>query len=465
MTQTFHCPNCHAALDYAEGTSPTIRCQYCNSTVIVPAQLRTTAYPGLPISNLSIQQQQANLTEITRLLQNDNKIAAIKIYRETFNTGLKEAQDGVEAIEEGLALASIVTSSGQTPTITHTTISRGWIGCIFAFVILILLVSILAVLAPIVGLSFLFQKSSETILTPLATSPSIMMTLPPEIGQIFTDLPTLMSGLEISTPAATATRSFKTFGIAGTGAGAFEDARNIATDGDGKIYVGEYSGGRVQVFDADGKFITQWFANRDFPMRGLAANRQGLVYITQQGTITAYDGQTGKQVGELTSAGYRFDQVAVMADGKIIGTTYSPSDHLVLFAADGEVLLDVADVVSGQTGDAESIIVPASDGTGNFYLLAHNAQALFKYSPEGRFLDRFTPPPDDEKFFWTANHVAIDVKGRVLVSNDLAVHLFDENGSYLGQISTLSGAFGLAFNDQNELIIAARDHVEIHPNP
>src|SRR6185436_902489 len=40
------------------------------------------------------------------------------------------------------------------------------------------------------------------------------------------------------------------FGSEGTGAGRFEDARSVAVDGAGRIYVAEYSGGRVQVFDS-----------------------------------------------------------------------------------------------------------------------------------------------------------------------------------------------------------------------
>lgn len=462
MAKTFHCPNCHAALDYEGGTAPTVRCQYCNSTVIVPAELRTTAHPEQPISNLSITQQQANLTEITRLLQAGNKIAAIKIYRETFNTGLKEAKDGVEAIEEGLALAEIVISPITTSNviITRSTISRPLLGCIIAFVVLTVIGSILLVLIPIGGSLLFFQQAPELVPTQMG---AVIFTPPLELNEMLTNVPTLFSGLGVTTPVATTSRSFKTFGTEGTGAGAFEDARNIAVDGQGLIYVGEYQGGRVQVFDPAGKFITQWFVDREFPMRSLAADRQGTVYVTQRGTIALYDGQTGEQAGELAIADYAFDQVAVMADGNIIGTTYYPSDHLVLFSADGEMLLEVEDVVSGQTGDSESIIVPASDGTGNFYLLAHNAQALLKYSPEGRFLDRFSPPPDDKDFFWTANDIAINQQGHVFVSNGLAVHIFNDNGAYLEAIPTLGVAFGISFNDQNQLIVAARDHVEIHP--
>ena len=77
-----------------------------------------------------------------------------------------------------------------------------------------------------------------------------------------------------------------TFGSEGIGPGMMTDARSIAVDGQGNIYVGEYSGGRIQVFDANGKFITQWIADPKMPLRGLAVDRKGTAYVVQKGIIT-----------------------------------------------------------------------------------------------------------------------------------------------------------------------------------
>jgi streptogramin lyase len=58
------------------------------------------------------------------------------------------------------------------------------------------------------------------------------------------------------------------------------DARSIAVDGAGRIYVGEYTGGRIQVFDPDGKFLIQWMVgDRKTILRGLAADRKGTVML------------------------------------------------------------------------------------------------------------------------------------------------------------------------------------------
>ena len=60
------------------------------------------------------------------------------------------------------------------------------------------------------------------------------------------------------------------------------DARAIAVDNNGNVFVGEYLGGRVQVFDAGGKFKTQCLVDEKMPMPSLAANRAA-IYLCCKG--------------------------------------------------------------------------------------------------------------------------------------------------------------------------------------
>jgi len=39
------------------------------------------------------------------------------------------------------------------------------------------------------------------------------------------------------------------------------------------------------------------------------------------------------------------------------------------------------------------------------------------------------------------------------------IQIFDANGRYLNVISVKGMAFGMVFNDKNELFVVARDHV------
>ena len=122
-------------------------------------------------------------------------------------------------------------------------------------------------------------------------------------------------------PAKEKTNSFATvlfdFGSEGIGPGMFNDARSIAVDGAGRIYVGEYNGGRIQVFDAAGKFVNQWsVGDRKTILRGLAADRKGMVYVVHGGGIERYRGETGEKLGQLDYERSGFDDVTTAADGR-----------------------------------------------------------------------------------------------------------------------------------------------------
>ena len=41
MSRSFNCPNCGGPIDYKEEGELTVRCPFCNNSVIVPEELRT----------------------------------------------------------------------------------------------------------------------------------------------------------------------------------------------------------------------------------------------------------------------------------------------------------------------------------------------------------------------------------------------------------------------------------------
>lgn len=260
-----------------------------------------------------------------------------------------------------------------------------------------------------------------------------------------------------------------TFGSEGTGPGLFTDARSIAVDGEGHIYVGEYGNGRIQVFDSEGKFITQWMADTKMPLRGMAADRKGTVYIAQRGIISRYEGATGKMIGQLQfPEGRGFDDVAVTADGGLItawfrvmnGISYGTSgDNIVRFDANGRATRTIRDAISGQTENAELEMHVSADGLGNIYALGTFNNAVFKFTPEGKFVNKFGGEGDQPGQFRAPQTIAIDGQGRVYVSDFSRIHVFDANGRYIDQFKVEGGASGMVFNDKNELFVASRTKV------
>ena len=250
------------------------------------------------------------------------------------------------------------------------------------------------------------------------------------------------------------------FGSEGIGPGMFKDARAIALDASGKIYVGEYIGGRIQVFDAEGKFITQWMVDPKMPLTGMSADRNGVVYVVQSGTISRHEGASGNLLGKVAyTEGWGFDDVRVGADGGLVASWYKNRDDIVRFSPSGQVLRTIRAAISSVTDDSELDTQVAMDGLGNIYALGSFNNAVFKFSPEGKFVTRFGDAGDQTGQFRAPSSIAVDGKGRVYVSDFKGVQVFDSNGRYLATFNPGGTASGMVFNDKNELFIAARSHV------
>ena len=250
------------------------------------------------------------------------------------------------------------------------------------------------------------------------------------------------------------------FGREGIGPGMFTDARSIALDGDGRIYVGEYTGGRIQVFDPEGKFVSQWnFGDRKALLRGLAADRKGTVYVVTGGRIDRYRGETGEKLGSLDYERSGFDDVSAGADGGLVTAWHSNRDDIVAFDANGKVTLKIQEAISGTSGDSELSMRVAVDGSGYIYALGRFNNGVFKFGRDGKFMNRFGGGGDQPGQLRAPYSIAVDGFGRVYVGDIKGIQIFDANGRYLNIIDVKNVAFGMVFNDQNELFVVARDHV------
>jgi DNA-directed RNA polymerase subunit RPC12/RpoP len=250
------------------------------------------------------------------------------------------------------------------------------------------------------------------------------------------------------------------FGSEGIGPGMFNDARSIAVDGAGRIYVGEYTGGRIQVFDPNGKFVTQWsIGDRKTLLRGLAADRKGMVYVVEGGRIDRYRGETGEKLGTLQYERNGFDDVTVGADGGLVTAWQSNRDDIVVFDANGKQVRTIPEAISSASGDSELDTRVAVDGAGNIYALGRFNNGVFKFGRDGKFMNRFGSDGDQPGQFRAPYSIAVDGYGRIYVGDMKGIQVFDANGRYLSLIDLKGMALGMAFNDKNELFAAARNHV------
>ncbi len=512
MTKTFECPRCGAPLDY-NGAETTIRCPYCNNSVIVPEELLTGHEPaqasaasmgqaktgagsdtierinevkslieagkkieaikryreitdvglveakkavedleaGIPVEVSSVSS--ANLPvgsapdksnalgKVAVLVQAGKKIEAIKLYRETFDVGLVEAKTAIEKIQAGkfddvaqMALGSNyipqVTAPGSGLKISKTALAGGAAGgtaclvLIISFVILIIVVPILAALASGGG--------------PLAG--------------VWTQVnPFAFARLNLS------------FGGEGTGPGRFTDARNIAVDNhSGNIYVTELKGGRVQVFDQTGKFLAQWnVGDSKTYIASLAADRSGNLYLVIAGDLYCYEGTSGKLLKKVQykQDEYGFKYIANAVDGGLVASWNEISDDLVRFNNDGSVAWVAKAAISSVSDVSELETHLAIDGTGNVYALGMFNNAVFQFSPAGKYLNRWGSKGFKKGQLYFPDSIAVDNRSRVYVADGKGIQVFDADGHYLSLIPVQGAAFSIAITDKNELWVVTNKQI------
>jgi hypothetical protein len=446
---------CAAPLDFPGGDLVTMRCPYCENSVILPEELRGGRSVGQgPVEPSGsgfapVIDQALKVAEVAQLARSGNKIAAIKLYRETFGVGLKEAKEAVERIERGepVAFTRGPVSSGhpaqqhhlRQPGLMHGAAvpkKSGGGRCLVYFLILTVIV-VGAFLLFGGGAAYFFSQKVKT--TGGVTTPGAQ----PD--------------------ASGFARVALEFGSEGIGAGQFKDTRSVAVDAGGHIYAAEYIGGRVQVFDSQGKFLTQWMVDPKKPVSGFAADRKGNVYVVQGGSITRYVGVTGQSLGEVEKrggAGFRqnYSDVFVALDGSLyaIAANY----FLVHIGPDGSVksVIDARE----KTGEYLHFDALAVSGQGHIYALDRTEESVFKFGPDARFINRFGGDGDQPGQLKSPDDIDIDGQGRVYVCDlGRGIEVFDADGRFVDSFAKNEVIFGVAINDRNEIFASQRNRYKI----
>ena len=511
MSQSFQCPNCNAPLDFPTHGESVVICNYCRSKVVLPKELLSDSISNqFVMTNLLQPDQVAKLGEIKNLVAEGNKIAAIKLYREVFDTSLTEAKESVERLADGEAVTvtqvSVLTegealqtrndlaeaeirqllqdgkkieaikhyretyhtglkdskdaievfeTSGVLPTpsyemgvenaqemmdaiqkltqstsaesISTQTSSVGiptrradrvrvgsgwWISCVVVFILLTVILPILAAMTSRGGpLEVVWAR-----INPFAYS---------RVNQVF--------------------------GEEGSGPGLIDDPRGLAIDDSGNLYVANYSDGRIQKFDPSGDFIFLWSVGSEGIINSLAADRFGNIFVVYQGEIQRFDSATGKPTGRVENPDDRwFDVVAASPDGSLVAA--GNTEDIVRFDVEGRQVFSRAEssgVFSSQAEDVEDITV---DAVGNIYVLSDSSASVLKYTPDGRLLTRFGSEGEEEGQFDLPYSIAVDGQGRIYVSDIDGISVFASDGRYLDEFNVPGGvAFGIEFDDRGNL--------------
>ncbi len=491
MLQKLQCPGCNAPLDY-KGHESTFRCPYCGTKVVVPESLRKQApgRQGAPAPHLEqsitvddlhdaaqFSTPAAVVAQVRRLARTGNKLAAITLFRTAFGTGLAESQEVVERLAAGQTInwslyeieADLIPDDEQSvftqPVVYKTKAGNGLLGCIMTLITLV-----------IIGGAGVFIFLSATgdatqIIEEVTSVTSNTFSTLNETGAI--SLPASLSDDMFGAFNSTlqqVTGGFATetmrFGSEGVGPGKFKDARAIAVDNQGHIFVGEFDTGRVQVFDMNGKYLSQWnlkesAGSDNAYILGFAADRQSRLYATVMVELYQFNGLTGELLHQYpgldpySGTGWYSDGAAISSDGKLHAEN---EGHIVRFNSDYEVELTIEDAFENATGETETSVKLAVDGLGNIYALGTSSEVVAKFSANGRFLDRFggraegvDPQPGTLR---AASAMAIDSQLRVYIGDIDGVKVFSSEGQYLATIDTPGYPYGLTISDDDKLFVS-----------
>jgi outer membrane protein assembly factor BamB/uncharacterized Zn finger protein (UPF0148 family) len=408
--QEFNCPNCGAPLDY-QGTGTTMRCPYCETSVVIPAELRSQPKP----------------VQIRELFQSSGTIQSTVIHI-----------DQPEAAAAG---------------------SKKRTGCLVGIV----LVSVLVFVGSIIAVSSLIKTRSSEM-------------APKEYEQSYLVPTQVPMATEVPVPTILPTPDFAhlvtTFGSSGIGPGLLNDSRYITVDGSGTVYVADYQDGRIQAFDPDGKFLHGWqVGDAKTVIYGLTASHAGTVYVSYEGDIYRFEGSSGKALGKLDyESGQEFGDLAALPDGGVLGAWYEGRwgiitsleghrDDLVWFDAEGKTVRRLESAISGQTGDTALDTTLAVDGLGNVYALDEYDREIFKFTSQGKFVDRIAVQSSDPNQSLWIDCIAVDGRGRVYVGGSNQVNIFSPEGQYILSFETDHSVRKMAFSEQGDLYTVSGDSV------
>lgn len=238
-----------------------------------------------------------------------------------------------------------------------------------------------------------------------------------------------------------------TFGGKGAAPGQFADPAGIAVDGEGNVYVLEYSG-RVQRFDGAGKLLGSWPVGQY--SRCIAADRAGNVYVGTGSGIVKLDGGTGEQLAQVSfdTPGDHVESVAIGPDGGVVLARTGSVAAIVRLNSELQETGQFAAPPTEPQGSREVLSV-AVDGIGQIYVLDRRSNELHKYSATGSQLARFGVGKQGPTYA-----IALDSADRVFVSDDQYIQVYDNVGAYLGRVTLPNNAgpmHSLAFGPRDEL--------------
>jgi DNA-binding beta-propeller fold protein YncE len=263
------------------------------------------------------------------------------------------------------------------------------------------------------------------------------------------------------------------WGSQGAGNGQFNSPSGVAVDPSGNVYVADYGNHRIQKFNPNGSFITQWGSPGDsYFAQSVAVDPSGNVYVVaNETTIKKFDPK-----GNLITAWE--DSFECLGSGQIatdsLGNVYAtincpcfvatcpgPIYRVRKVDSNGSLMVDWGELGAGD-GQFWSPRGVATDASGNVYVADTVNHRIQKFDSDGNFISKWTIEGAEDGQFSTPIAVSTDSAGNVYVSigND-RIQKYDSRGNlitewgYWGQAEgQFDGPGGIAVDSSGNVYVA-----------
>ncbi|MDH7489838.1 MAG: TIGR03663 family protein [Anaerolineae bacterium] len=271
-----------------------------------------------------------------------------------------------------------------------------------------------------------------------------------------------------------------TFGRQGQGPGEFQDPRGVAVDAAGNIYVVDTGNHRVQVFDANGRYLRGWGQYGSGPGEfnepwGIAVDKEGNVYVAdtwnyrvqkfdQDGKFVTMWGESGDSAGDalaLPGAFYGPRAVALAGDGTVL-VMDTGNERIQRFTAEGQYVAGYGGFGAG-AGQFWEPVGLAVDGGGNVYVADTWNRRVQVFDSRMRYVREWGVKAWAGESVLNKPYLAVDGRGHVYASDPEGHRVLEwtvegefvaSYGEYGMDESRFSLPVGLAVDGSGRLIVA-----------